>query len=233
MTVRIAKFIADTGVASRRAAEEMIASGRVSVNGAIVDTPVTFVNPDTDIISIDSRPIAQRGGTHLYAFHKPINTMTTSYDPAGRKTVYDCLPPEYRGLKYVGRLDYKTTGLLLLTDDGELARKLTLPSSHIPRIYIATVNSTDFSRLDAARNGITVDGTQYRPMHIDKIGENVLRVTVTEGKKNEVRIVLRACRCPVRHLRRISFGPVRLGNLPVGHIKEVSQKTIDEMLKSL
>lgn len=233
MTVRIAKFIADTGAASRRDAEQMILDGRVCLNGAPVETPVCFVNPDTDVVTIDGNVVQPRTESVVYAFHKPINTMTTTRDPAGRKTVYDCLPAEYKNLKYVGRLDYKTTGLLLLTDDGELARKLTLPSSHIPRTYIATVNSNDFSHLDAARRGITVDGITYRPMQIDVLDNNNLRVTVTEGKKNEVRIVLRACKCPVRHLRRISFGPIILGNMAVGQIKPVPQKTIDEMLKSL
>lgn len=233
MTVRIAKFIADTGAASRRDAESMIAAGRVALNGAVVETPVCFINPDTDVVTIDGNVVRPRTKSAVYAFYKPINTMTTARDPSGRKTVYDCLPVEYKNLKYVGRLDYKTTGLLLLTDDGELARKLTLPSSHIPRTYIATVNSNDFSYLDAARRGITVDGITYRPMQIDVLGNNNLRVTVTEGKKNEVRIVLRACKCPVRHLRRISFGPITLGNMAVGQIKPVPQKTIDEMLKSL
>ncbi|MBD5391844.1 rRNA pseudouridine synthase [bacterium] len=233
MTVRIAKFIADTGVASRRDAERMINDGRVTVNDAVVSTPVFFVNPETDTVRIDGDIIKPRLESHLYMFHKPINTMTTAHDPAGRKTVYDCLSPEYRGLKYVGRLDYKTTGLLLLTDDGELARKLSLPSSNIPRTYIATVNGNDLSGLDAARAGITVDGIRYRPMEITHIGGNNLRVTVTEGKKNEVRIVLRACGAPVRHLRRISYGPISLGNLSVGEICPVPQKTIDELLKTL
>ena len=233
MTLRIAKFIADAGIASRREAESMILSGRVAINGNVVQTPVCFVNPETDTVSIDGKIVKPRSASHLYAFHKPINTMTTVRDPSGRKTVYDCLAPEYRGLKYVGRLDYKTTGLLLLTDDGELARKLTLPSSHIPRTYIATVNGNNFSHLDAARRGITVDGVKYRPMQIDVLDDNNLRVVVTEGKKNEVRIVLRACHAPVRHLRRISFGPITLGNLAPGQMRQVPQKTIDEMLKSL
>ncbi|MBD5400463.1 rRNA pseudouridine synthase [bacterium] len=233
MTVRIAKFIADTGVASRRDAEQMIADGRVALNGETVTSPVCFINPDVDTVTIDGVVVKPRDVSRLYAFHKPLNTMTTTRDPAGRKTIYDCLAPQYKNLRYVGRLDYKTTGLLLMTDDGELAQKLSHPSSRIERTYIATVNSTDFSKLDAARAGITVDGIKYRPMKIDVIGTNVLRVTVTEGKKNEVRIVLRACRCPVRHLRRISFGPIVLGNMAVGEIKQIPQKTIDELLKSI
>ncbi len=232
MSVRIAKFIADSGYASRRGAEEIILAGRVRVNGEKIVTPVFFVNDD-DNVEIDGVKIGARKNTELFAFHKPLNTMTTLHDPNGRKTIYDCMPEEYKNLKYVGRLDYKTTGLLLMTNDGELARKLTLPSSQIPRTYIATVNGNDFSKLSAARAGITVDGIKYAPMIIEEQGDNVLRVTIHEGKKNEVRIVLRACGCPVRKLHRVSFGNVLLGKLPVGKIQKIPQKTIDEMLKTL
>ena len=231
MSVRIAKFIADSGVASRRAAEELIASGRVSINGATIDSPVNFVD-ENDTVEIDGKKISSRADTELYMLDKPINTMTTARDTRGRKTIYDCLNEEYKNLKYVGRLDYKTTGLLLMTNDGELARKLTLPSSNIERVYIATVNGTDFSGLDRARRGITVDGIKYAPMKIEEIGTNNLRITITEGKKNEVRIVLRACGCPVRKLHRISYGEIRLGKLPVGKIQKISQKTIDLIKKS-
>lgn len=231
MTVRIAKFIADSGVASRRGGEDLIASGRVTLNGVVVASPVAFVS-DGDVVAIDGVPVAPRAETKLYAFHKPLNTMTTVRDPRGRKTIYDCMPDEYKNLKYVGRLDYKTTGLLLMTNDGALARRLTLPSSDIPRTYIATVNAKNLDGLRAARRGITVDGITYRPMKIDVVGENELRVTVSEGKKNEVRIVLRACGAPVRKLHRVQFGNILLGNLPVGKIREIPQKTIDALLKS-
>ena len=121
MTTRIAKFIADSGFASRRAAEDLIASGRVTVNGIKIDTPVTFVSSD-DEIAVDGAVLHAREDTQLYAFHKPINTMTTTHDPAHRKTIYDVLDAQYKNLKYIGRLDYKTSGLLLMTNDGALAR---------------------------------------------------------------------------------------------------------------
>lgn len=232
MNVRISKFIADTGAASRRGAEELIAAHRVSVNGCTVDTPVFFVVPG-DVVAIDGKTLATPADLAVYAFHKPINTMTTRRDPAGRKTIYDCLPDEYKNLKYVGRLDYKTTGLLLMTNDGDVVRKMTLPASNIARTYIAHVGNVDLSGLARARNGITVDGIRYRPMKIDEIGGGNLRITVTEGKKNEIRIVLRACGAPVRKLHRISFGNIELSNLPVGQIRKINQKTIDAMLKSL
>ena len=149
MKSRIAKFIANSGIASRRSAEELIANGCVSVNGKKIDTPVFFVD-ENDTVVVNGKKIIKNQKTELYAFHKPINTMTTRADPSGRKTIYDVLPEKYRSLKYIGRLDYKTTGLLLMTNDGELARKMTLPSSHIPRTYVATVYG-DLSKLDLAR----------------------------------------------------------------------------------
>lgn len=231
MSIRIAKFIADSGAASRRSAEVLIQSGVVTVDGVIVDSPVFFVMGNEDV-RINGVPVTARAATKIFAFHKPINTMTTANDPAGRRTVYDCLPPPYKNLKYIGRLDFQTTGLLLLTNDGDAARKLTLPSSHIPRVYIASTSGTNPAALDRARTGITVDGIHYRPMIIDVLGNGDLRVTVTEGKKNEVRIVLAACGWPVRKLHRVSFGPIELGNLSVGEIVELEQKRIDVLLNS-
>lgn len=232
MTIRIAKFISDCGIASRRDAEKMIADGRVSINGVVIDTPIHFVTPD-DTVSVDGNNIQERGETALYMFHKPVNCLTTLRDECGRKTIYDFLPPEYKHLKYVGRLDYKTTGLLLLTNDGELARTLTLPSSGIPRTYIATISGKDSrAGLEKARQGMTVDGVNYKPMKIEELSKSKLRITITEGKKNEVRIVLRACGCPVRRLHRISYGNISLDKLPVGKIEKIMQKTIDELIKT-
>lgn len=231
MKIRIAKFIADSGVSSRRGAEDLIEKGVVSVNGTIIKTPIFFVD-DKDTITVNGRVIKKRKTTELYIFHKPINVMTTSYDPEGRKTIYDFLPKEYKHLKYIGRLDYKTTGLLLLTNDGDLIKKLSLPSSKIPRVYIATVSNIDLSGLEKAKKGMTINGISYRPMKIETLGNNDLRIEVIEGKKNEIRIVLRACGCPVIKLHRISFGTITLGNLSVGKIRKVSQKTIDALLKS-
>ena len=230
MKKRIAKFIADSGIASRRGAEDLIASGCVSVNGEIINTPIVFVD-DNDTILVNGKKVIKKSNIELYAFHKPINTMTTRSDPSGRKTIYDYLTDEYKHLKYIGRLDYKTTGLLLMTNDGELARKMTLPSSKIPRTYIATVYG-DLSKLDMARRGISVNGVKYAPMQIDIIDNKNLRVTVVEGKKNEIRIVLAKIGAPVKKLHRISFGSVNLENLGCGKIKKINQKTIDVIAKS-
>ena len=190
MTTRLAKYIADSGITSRRGAEELIQQGAVSVNGKVIDTPVFFVE-DGDVVSVNGKEIKQDTGIKLYAFHKPINTMTTARDPLGRKTIYDVLDKKYKNLKYIGRLDFKTTGLLLLTNNGDFARKLSLPQNHIERTYIATVDKYTKSGLDIARKGVCVDGIKYRPMKIQELDEHNLKITVIEGKKNEIRIVLK------------------------------------------
>lgn len=231
MKIRIAKFISDSGITSRRGAEQMIADGRVVVNGETINTPVHFVD-DSDEIIIDGKKIEKRRDTKLYAFHKPIGTVTTTRDPRGRNTIYDILPTEYRNLRYVGRLDFNTTGLLLMTNDGLLARKLTMPNSNIPRVYLADVAGNNMSKLDKARRGCTIDGIKYRPMKIEIMPDGRLRVTVTEGKKNEIRIVLKHCGLPVRKLHRIMYGPVSIKNIPSGKIIELDEKTIDALVKT-
>lgn len=232
MKTRLAKFIASSGIASRRAAEELIATGAVSVNGVVVNTPVFFVE-ENDVVSVNGQDIKKQEDIKLYMFHKPLNTMTTTHDPEGRKTIYDVLDKKYQNLKYIGRLDFKTTGLLLLTNNGELARKLSLPKNHIPRTYIATVNSFDEHGLNIARSGVVIDGIKYRPMDIDIIDKKNLRVTVTEGKKNEIRIVFKHIKSPIVALHRIKYGDVSLGKLGVGKIIEIDKKTIDLVLKKL
>lgn len=232
MTERLAKFIADSGAASRRGAENLIKSGVVTVNGGVVNTPITFVDENDDI-RINGKKLEKQNDIKLYMFHKPINTMTTTSDPMGRKTVYDILNNKYKNLKYIGRLDFKTSGLLLFTNNGDLARKLSLPENHIPRTYIATVNSFSERGLDIVRRGITVDGIKYRPMKIDVIDKNNLRVTVTEGKKNEIRIVFKFIKSPIVKLHRIQYGPIKLGNLGVGKMVCIDKKTFDLVLKNL
>lgn len=232
MKVRLAKYIADCGVASRRDAEKLIVDGAVSVNGNVIDTPVFFVD-DNDKVFVHNQQIHPDTAIKLYMFHKPIDTMTTVRDPENRKTIYDVMDDKYKHLKYIGRLDFKTTGLLLLTNNGEFARKMSLPQNRIPRTYIATVAKHTKSGLDIARKGVTIDGIKYRPMQIDVIDDKNLRVTVVEGKKNEIRIVLKHIGSPVVALHRISYGPINLGKLKVGKILEIDKKTIDLISKNL
>jgi 23S rRNA pseudouridine2605 synthase len=252
MKTRLAKFIADSGIASRRDAERLIESGAVSVNGKVVDTPVFFVGED-DKVMVSGAHVKKRAGTRVIAFNKPINTVTSARDPDGRKTVYDCLPADLRGLKYVGRLDFKTTGLLLLTDDGELARKLTLPETGLVRTYIAKLRpdiakaaspngarrlrdflsplSGDDAVFDCLRRGATIDGVKYAPMDIELLSRYPLSVKIQlrEGKKNEIRIAFDYIGLPVAKLHRESYGPVELGDLGPGRWRELAEKEIEKL----
>jgi 23S rRNA pseudouridine2605 synthase len=224
--IRIAKFLSDSGVASRRAAEQMLLDGRVSVNGKIIKTPVFFVNGGEEV-KADGKLVSNPCGriSKIYLFHKPAGCICSAKDPGGRKTIYDILPAKYRNLKYIGRLDYNTSGLLLLTNDGDLARKMTLPDSKIPRVYIAklgrtwTMDDEMIGRLlKPVRKGIKIGGTLYRPMKIERLSATDFRITITEGKKNEIRIVFDHIGLPVRKLHRISYGEYELGGLPAGKI---------------
>ena len=232
MKQRLAKFIADCGATSRRRAEDLIKSGAVSVNGNVVITPVFFVD-DGDDVCINDKKIQKENEIKLYMFHKPINTVTTTHDPDGRRTIYDVLDKKYRNLKYIGRLDFKTSGLLLLTNNGDFVRKMSLPENHIQRTYIATVDKWTEQGLNIARRGVTIGGIKYRPMDIKILDEHNLSVTVIEGKKNEIRIVFKHIKSPIIALHRVKYGAISLGNLGVGKILEIDKKTIDAMLKNL
>lgn len=251
MPIRIAKFIADTGVASRREAERLIVSGAVSVNGAPVITPVFFVN-DGDTVTINGKilriPNHESQTPKIIAFNKPVGTMTTARDPNGRKTIYDVLPKKYVHLKYIGRLDFNTSGLLLLTDSGDFARELTLPSSGIKRTYIAKLRpnpaknaravreflsplSADDSIFDPLRRGATIDGIHYAPMEIELLSRYPLSVKITlrEGKKNEIRIAFEHIGLPVAKLKRIAYGPIELSDLPVGAVRELNADEVADL----
>jgi 23S rRNA pseudouridine2605 synthase len=225
--IRIAKFLSDHGIASRRAAEGLIAQGRVMVNGKKILTPVVFIE-GKDEVKVDGKIIrAENNETSIFLFHKPTGCICSAKDPEGRRTIYDILPAKYRNLKYVGRLDYNTSGLLLLTNDGEFARKMTMPESKIPRVYIAkvgrawTMDDDHFERLlKPVRKGIKINGIIYQPMKIERLNASDLKITITEGKKNEIRIIFARIGLPIRKLHRISYGKYELGDLGVGKVRE-------------
>ena len=222
---RIAKVIARAGLASRRAAETWIAAGRVSVNGAVISSPALNVT-SSDQILVDGTPLRARERTRLFLYHKPRGLVTTHSDPEGRDTIFRALPKGLPRLISVGRLDINTEGLLLLTNDGGLARILELPATGWLRRYrVRALGRVRQEMLDGLRGGVTVEGIRYGPIEatLDREqGANVwLTFGIREGKNREVRKVLETLGLKVNRLIRVAFGPFELGDLDDGAVKEV------------
>ena len=231
---RIAKVIARAGLASRREAEAWIAAGRVAVNGKLVASPALNVGA-RDRIEVDGQPLPMRERTRLFLYHKQRGLLTTHADPGGRPTIFSVLPKELPRLISVGRLDLNTEGLLLLTNDGGLARALELPATGWLRRYrVRAHGSVAQAQLDALRRGITIDGVRYGEIEatVDRSqGSNVwLTFAIREGKNREVKNVLGHLGLAVNRLIRVSFGPFRLGDLPEGAIEEVKTRTLRDQL---
>ena len=231
---RIAKVIARAGLASRREAEAWIAAGRVAVNGKLVASPALNVGA-RDRIEVDGQPLPTRERTRLFLYHKQRGLLTTHADPGGRPTIFGVLPKELPRLISVGRLDLNTEGLLLLTNDGGLARALELPATGWLRRYrVRAHGSVAQAQLDALRRGITIDGVRYGEIEatVDRSqGSNVwLTFAIREGKNREVKNVLGHLGLAVNRLIRVSFGPFRLGDLSEGAIEEVKTRTLRDQL---
>jgi 23S rRNA pseudouridine2605 synthase len=231
---RIARRIARLGLCSRREAERWIAEGRVTVDGRVLSSPALNVTSEA-VITVDGRPVGAPERTRLWRYHKPRGLVTTHRDPEGRPTVFAALPPDLPRVISVGRLDFNSEGLLLLTNDGALARHLELPATGWRRRYRVRVHgSVDEARLFALAAGITVEGVSYGPIEATlerRQGSNAwLIVALREGRNREVRRVLSALGLAVTRLIRTAYGPFQLGGIEKGAIDEVPAKTIAELV---
>jgi 23S rRNA pseudouridine2605 synthase len=238
---RVAKALARAGVASRREIERLIEAGRVALNGQVLTTPAVKVGAG-DILTVDGAVIGAAEPARLFRYHKPVGLVTTHSDPKGRPTVFRALPPGLPRLISVGRLDITSEGLLLLTNDGGLARALELPSSGWARRYRARARGrVDQARLDRLKDGITIEGVRYGAIEasLDKAregpgGANLwITLTLAEGKNREVRRVLEALGLTVNRLIRVAYGPFALGTLSPGAVEEVGPRAIREQLGAL
>lgn len=229
---RIAKRIARAGVCSRRDAEKLVEAGRVAVNGIRITSPALNVGP-ADEITIDGAALPKPEQTRLFRYHKPKACLTTARDPQGRPTIFDHLPKDLPRLMTIGRLDFNTEGLLLLTNDGALARALELPATGWLRRYrVRAHGRVDETKLAALARGVTVDGIDYGPVEaaVERLqGANMwLMIGIREGKNREVRKILEHLGLTVNRLIRVSFGPFHLGSLKRGIIEEVPRKALLE-----
>lgn len=231
---RIAKVLARAGVCSRRDAERLIAEGRVAVNGTILDTPA-FKVPEGAAITVDGKAVARPEATRLWRYHKPDGLVTTHRDEKGRPTVFQRLPANMPRVVSVGRLDINSEGLLLLTNDGSLARQLELPAQGWLRRYrvrlFGKVTQADLDRLKA---GVTIDGVKYGPVEATlERGKGVYSwamVALREGKNREVKRLMEHLGLKVARLIRVSYGPFHLGQLQPGEVDEISMKVVREQL---
>ncbi len=231
---RIAKVLARAGLASRRDAEEMVTSGRVTVNGRLINSPALDVTAN-DVVAVDGKPLPARERTRLFLYHKPKGLMTTHADPEGRPTVFDNLPEGLPRLISIGRLDFNTEGLLLLTNDGGLARVLELPDTGWLRRYrVRAHGEITQGQLDELKNGIEVEGVKYGPIDATlerDQGSNVWLVfAIREGKNREVRNVMAHLGLEVNRLIRISYGPFQLGEIEEGKVEEVRTRVLRDQL---
>ncbi len=231
---RIAKVLSRAGIASRRAAERMIKAGRVSVNGQVIESPALNVTQE-DNIEVDGKPVAPPEPPRLWLYHKPAGLVTTNHDEKGRKTVFDDLPEGLPRVMTVGRLDLNSEGLLLLTNDGTIKRRLELPKTGWLRKYRVRLKGTpkneDFAPL---RKGLVIDGERFQPMEVTldrQQGANAwLTVGLREGKNREIRRALADLGFAVNRLIRISYGPFRLNDLKPGEVEELKARVVRDQL---
>jgi 23S rRNA pseudouridine2605 synthase len=231
---RIAKWLARAGVASRRDAEKLIAAGAVSLNGSRISHPATLVSQG-DVVAVRGVTVDAPERTRLWRYHKPPGLVTTHRDPQGRPTVFEKLPPDMPRVISVGRLDLTSEGLLLLTNDGALARRLELPSTGWVRRYRVRVHGYgDERRLAALAKGVSIDGVSYGPIDAgldSRQGDNAwLTVSLREGRNREVRRVMAHLGLTVTRLIRVAYGPFQLGTLPRGTVSEVPPRVLRDQL---
>jgi 23S rRNA pseudouridine2605 synthase len=230
---RVAKIIARHGICSRREAEELIKEGRVKVNGVVIETAATIITDQS--IKVDDKLLTTKQQARVWVFHKPRGFITTNKDPKARKTIFEILPRTLPRVVTIGRLDINTEGLLLLTNDGEVARYVELPSSKWTRIYRARVFGViDMERLKKLQKGIVIDGVKYGGIKVEMEQErdfnSWLKISLTEGKNREIKKVLEYFGLQVSRLIRISFGPFHLGKMAVGEVKEVTKAVLSEAI---
>ena len=234
---RIAKLLARAGVASRREVERMIAEGRIALNGEKLTTPATLLE-NLDGVSVDGKPVRAAAATRLFRFYKPQATLTAASDPKGRPTIYDRLPSGLPRLMPVGRLDFMTEGLLLLTNDGELKRQLELPRTGVVRTYRARAfGRVSQDQLESLAEGITIDGIHYDSINANlerRTGSNCwIEMSLTEGKNREVRRVLAHLGLQVSRLIRTAYGPFTVADLAPGSVDEIEPTNIEIFRKTL
>lgn len=236
--IRLQKFLSSAGRASRREAEGLIVEGRVTVNGLRTTELGSRVTPGADRVEVDGEVVEVGADTRWFMFHKPEGVLTTRSDPHGGVNIYDVLPPELHALKYLGRLDRETEGLLLLSNDGDMIHHLSHPSSQVEREYRATVTRVPTrATLQKLRDGVVLGDGPAVAKKAEVVGQDgrhgIIQLVITEGRKREVRRMFEAVGHPVRRLIRVRFGVVSLGDLPKGAVRPLEPDEIERLRGSI
>jgi 23S rRNA pseudouridine2605 synthase len=228
--MRLVKYLAHAGVASRRAAEKLIGEGRVTVDGRTVTDPALAVDASSRV-SVDGSPLKGAEPRVVYAVHKPVGVVSTARDTHGRPTVVGLVPARGLRLYPVGRLDADSSGLILLTNDGELANRLTHPSFEVPKTYRARLGGGELGAegLEALRRGVPLDGSPTAPATVRRLRSGVIELTIHEGRNRQVRRMCEALGHPVLELQRIAFGPLRLGTMQPGAHRRLRDAEVERL----
>jgi 23S rRNA pseudouridine2605 synthase len=228
--MRLAKYLAHAGVASRRAAEKLIGEGRVTVDGQTVTDPALAVHAGSRV-NVDGRPLAGPEPRVVYAVHKPVGVVSTARDTHGRPTVVGLVPADGLRLYPVGRLDADSSGLILLTNDGELANRMTHPSFEVPKTYRARLGGGPLGAdtLQALRHGVPLDGSPTAPALVRRLRANMIEMTIHEGRNRQVRRMCEALGHPVLELQRVAFGPLTLGSLQPGQHRRLRPAEVERL----
>jgi len=226
--IRLQKFLADCGVASRRKAEEIIEAGRVKVNDVKITELGTKVN-DNDVVMVDGKKVKPVFKKIYILLNKPVGYLTTVTDDRGRNTVMDLIKTEIHERVFpVGRLDYDTEGLLLLTNDGDITYSLTHPKHEVTKTYVITLNEVPTPvMVDKLRKGVKVDNRKTMPSEVDWLKDNILKITIHEGRNRQVRKMIEAVGYEVVELKRVSIGNIQLGNVPLGRWRHLTKSEVD------
>ena len=227
--MRLAKYLASGGVASRRASEEIVRAGRVTVRGKTVTDPARDVTAEDDVL-VDGRPFEAQPERVVYAVNKPSGVVSTARDTHGRQTIVSLVPGPLR-LYPVGRLDANTTGLILLTNDGELAHRLTHPSFEVQKTYVATVSNAPVreAALKLLRDGVELEEGRTAPARVRRLASDTLEITIHEGRKRQVRRMCETVGHRVRRLDRVAFGPLVLGDLKPGAYRRLTEAEVEAL----
>ncbi|BCS87146.1 pseudouridine synthase [Pseudodesulfovibrio sediminis] len=241
--IRLNKYIAQCGVASRRGADELVFDGRVTINGELADSPGIKVNPGVDAVAVNGKPLALPGADKeiTLILHKPVETVTTAKDPQGRQTVLDLLPNDIKRLRPfpVGRLDFYSEGLLLLTTDGDLCYRLTHPKYHLPKVYTVTIRGTvPDSAVETMRKGMTLqEGDKLAPAKVQLkkpvAGTQQIEITLIQGINRQIRRMCDELGLTILRLSRIKQGPIALGNLKRGTWRELTKEEVQALKKAV